>query len=109
MPGGLEPFVQRPLMYLFWRIFSCPLLWSRPWRSVLNSGPVIPVPVKPAPVIPEHSTLQFPAPDTNLSLGAAPASALSQDPAVYEAVPKSATTQSYPEFAPFQSSPESAP
>ncbi len=39
MPGGLEPFVRRPLMHLFWRILCCLLLRSRPWRSVLNNPP----------------------------------------------------------------------
>jgi len=57
--------------------------------------------------IPEYSTVQAPAP--KLSLGVAPASVLSQNPAVHKSIPESTTTQSCPEFAPFLSGPESAP
>ncbi len=57
--------------------------------------------------IPEYSTVQAPAP--KLSLRVAPASVLSQNPAVHKSIPESTTTQSCPEFAPFLSGPESAP
>ncbi len=58
--------------------------------------------------IPEHSSVQAPAPAPKLRLGVAPASVLSQNPEVHKSVPESASTQSCPEFALFQSGPESA-